>query len=134
MLTNLPVLYDFCRFMSNYRGVQGRHCPTLAGMARVETPVSFAHLISFLAIFSCFLPLCHRILPIVSPVFEICKTPGMAIAIPAIPVSPPLCGEPFLPRIDIILIQRYFPILSLFGALNIYFLLVSRGEASFISL
>ena len=69
---------------------QGRHCPTLAGMARVETPVSFAHLISFLAIFSCFLPLCHRILPIVSPVFEIFKTPGMAIAIPAILVSPPL--------------------------------------------
>ena len=69
---------------------QGRHCPTLAGMARVETPVSFAHLISFLAIFSCFLPLCHRILPIVSPVFELFKTPGMAIAIPAILVSPPL--------------------------------------------
>ena len=69
---------------------QGRHCPTLAGMARVETPVSFAHLISFLAIFSCFLPLCHRILPIVSPVFEIFKTPGIAIAIPAILVSPPL--------------------------------------------
>ena len=71
-------------------GSQGRHCPTLAGMARVETPVIFAHLISFLAIFSCFLPLCHRILPIVSPVFEIFKTPGMAIAIPAILVSPPL--------------------------------------------
>ena len=69
---------------------QGRHCPTLAGMARVETPVSFAHLICFLAILSCFLPLCHRILPIVSPVFEIFKTPGMAIAIPAILVSPPL--------------------------------------------
>ena len=73
--------------------IQGRHCPTLAGMARVETPVSFAHLISFLAIFSCFLPLCHRILPIVSPVFEIFKTPGMAIAIPAILVSPPLMIE-----------------------------------------
>merc|ERR1711986_1388 len=69
---------------------QGRHCPTLAGMARVETPVIFAHLISFLAIFPRFLPLCHRILPIVSPVFEIFKTPGMAIAIPAILVSPPL--------------------------------------------
>ena len=69
---------------------QGRHCPTLAGMARVQTPVSFAHLISFLSIFSCFLPLCHRILPIVSPVFELFKTPGMAIAIPAILVSPPL--------------------------------------------
>ena len=49
-----------------------------------------AHLIGFLSIFSCFLPLCHRILPTVSPVFEIFKTPGMAIAIPAILVSPPL--------------------------------------------
>ena len=74
----------------SYSFLQGRHCPTLAGMARVETPVSFAHLICFLAILSCFLPLCHRILPIVSPVFEIFKTPGMAIAIPAILVSPPL--------------------------------------------
>ena len=52
----------------------------------------FAHLISFLAIFSHFLPLCHRILPIVSPVSDIFKTPGMAIAIPAILVSPPLGG------------------------------------------
>ena len=69
---------------------QGRHYPTLAGMARMETPVIFGHLISFLAIFSRFLPLCHRILPIVSPVFEIFETPGMAIAIPAILVSPPL--------------------------------------------
>ena len=50
----------------------------------------FAHLISFLAIFHQFFALCHRILPIVSPVFEICKTLGMAIAIPAILVSPPL--------------------------------------------
>ena len=53
----------------------------------------FAHLIGFLAIFSRFLPLCHRILPIVSPVFEIFKPPGMAIAIPAILVSPPLGGH-----------------------------------------
>merc|ERR1711884_486932 len=73
---------------------QGRHCPTLAGMARVETPVLFTHLISFLSIFSRFLPLCHRILPIVSPVFEIFETPGMAIAIPAILVSPPLVQWP----------------------------------------
>ena len=56
----------------------------------METPVSFAHLIGFLAILSSFLPLCHRILPIVSPVSDIFKTPGMAIAIPAILVSPPL--------------------------------------------
>ena len=69
---------------------QGRHCPTLAGMARVETPVFFAHLKGFLPISPPFLPLCHRILHIVSPVFEIFKTPGMAIAIPAILVSPPL--------------------------------------------
>ena len=35
-----------------------------------KTPVIFPH----------FLPLCHRILPILSPVSEIFKTPGMAIA------------------------------------------------------
>ena len=35
----------------------------------------FAHLISFLVIFPQFLPLCHQILPIMSPVSEIFKTP-----------------------------------------------------------
>ena len=75
---------------NNGNSDQGRHCPILAVMARVETPVLFTYLISFLSIFSCFLPLCHRILPIVSPVFEIFETPGIAIAIPAILVSPPL--------------------------------------------
>ena len=59
-------------------------------MTRVETPVFFAHLISFLTNFSRFLPLCHQILPIVSSVSEIFETIGMAIAIPAILVSPPL--------------------------------------------
>ena len=40
----------------------------------------FAHLKSFFGHFPLFLPLCHWILPIVSPVFEIFETPGMAIA------------------------------------------------------
>ena len=69
---------------------QGRHCPTLTGMARVETPVFLPICYGFLAIFYRFLPLCHRILPTVSPVSLIFKTPSMAIAIPAILVSPPL--------------------------------------------
>ena len=51
----------------------------------------FAHMIyKFFGHFSPFLPICHWILPIVSPVPEIFKTPGMAIAMPAILVSPPL--------------------------------------------
>jgi len=75
------------------RWPQGRHYPILAGMARMETPVVFAHLISFFGHFLPFFLLCHRILPIVSPVFEISKIPGMAIAIPAILVSPPLVGH-----------------------------------------
>ena len=39
---------------------------------------------------TCFFAPHHWIFPIMSPVFEIFKTPGMAIAIPAILVSPPL--------------------------------------------
>ena len=34
---------------------QGRHCPTLAGMARMETPVFYAQLISVFGNFLLFL-------------------------------------------------------------------------------
>ena len=56
---------------------------TLAGMARMETPVYLPVFWPFSSIF-CPYHLRHRILPIVSPILEIFKTPGMAIAIPAI--------------------------------------------------
>ena len=74
----------------NVQTIAGAALPHFGRDGKDGESCFFAHLISFLAIFSHFLPLCHRILPIVSPVFEIFKTPGMAIAIPAILLSPPL--------------------------------------------
>ena len=51
---------------------QGRHCPTLTGMAKVETPV----FCPFVMVFWPFSTIFCRILPIVSPVSEIFKTQG----------------------------------------------------------
>ena len=59
----------------NWDSSQGRHWPTLAGMARVETPVFLAHLISFFGHFppvfcpyvTGFCPLCHLFLKYLNP-------------------------------------------------------------------
>ena len=68
---------------------QGRHCPTLAGMARMETPVSFAHLINILAIFPCFCPyvtgfcpLCPLFLKYLNPRYGNCHTCHTGVAAP----------------------------------------------------